>query len=82
MHPQAGGRYLWCGVRSDNYRGDTTFAVRDDPRALPDLYLGIVSGRWLGDLLKAPARPGLPLFSVHRSPRAASAPIRTLLPVI
>src|SRR5262249_6373170 len=25
-------RYLWCGVRNDNYRGDTTFFVKDGAR--------------------------------------------------
>ena len=42
-----------AAVRSDNYRGDTTFTMRyrspGRDRALPDLCLGIVSGR-LGHL--------------------------------
>jgi hypothetical protein len=45
-------RHLWRGLRSDNYRSDTTFAVRSSARgvpvairALPDLCAGIVSRR-------------------------------------
>ena len=64
-------RYLWRGLRSDNYRSDTTFAVRSSgarglgSRSALDLRLGIVSegpghlDPWIHEMfLESPGTPG------------------------